>query len=381
MTPTQHLLFGDYPRRVGTPAQHWVFNEAQFDVFLDTIRGTRNAYATVGTLPVVEGQPEVSDKVLFDLDGDKSVFEDEQAADERVAMMRDDPDIADSVLGDVCDEAQQLARASRDDGIPVLGVFSGFGIHVHQLYQPTEDPTVPMTTCAAKYIEELDLQTADWKVVGQPERICRVPNMPRVTHETSRTQSVEDGRSTGLWTVPMDAEVLEQVTPGLLVEKSHSPIELPGADPGGRPQMPVWEEYRDGVTSDTDQPQRPVDKRTSPLAGEMDVEGLLWELVSMPCMVERMLQPNPEHEVRMNGAVMLFNVGLNPQQVEDLYARLGWVDFDRGTTRKHLKSIYRSGYSDMSCSTLREKRLCTRSEEPSECPTFGWSGGACEWKQ
>lgn len=379
MDRVQELLFGGFPRRVGTPAQHWVFNEAQFDLFTDTVEGTRNAYATVGRLPVTEDQTAYSDKVLFDLDGDKSLFPEDAADDRRVAMMRDDPALAESVLGEVCEEAQRLARTSADDGIPVVGVFSGFGIHVHQLYENTAEPTVPMTTCSAKYIEELDLQTADWKVVGQAERICRVPNMPRTTHETGRHEKVLDGRHTGLWTVPLDGQDLRTITPMDLLSLSTEARPTEHLDlPDERPQMPVWEEYRDGVTKDTEVPQRPVDTRTVALDDE-GLESILSDMLQMPCMVQRLTQPNPEHEVRMNCAVLLFNVGLNPQQVTDIYSRLGWVDFDRGTTRKHLESIYRSGYSDMSCQTLREKRLCVKTEEPKDCHCFGWSGGQPEW--
>lgn len=385
MDRAQQLLFGSFPRRVGTPSQFWVFNEAQFDLFANTVDGTRNAYSTVSKQTVgPDGSVEsvISDKVLFDLDGDKSPFPDDAAADERAAMMRQDPDIAAEVLGEVCDEAQRLARASRDDGIPVVGVFSGFGLHIHQLYQPTPDPKVAMTTCAAKYIEELDLQTADWQVVGDIQRICRVPNVERATYrvEGSRGhhQTVLDGRPTGLHTVPLTREELLEVTPQMLLDLSEAP-RAPSFGISERPQMPVWSEYRDGVSADADIPQQPVDERTVPFAEGSDMEGLLLGMIQMPCMVDRMMQPNPEHEVRLNAAVLFFNIGLRPAQVEELYAQMGWVDFDRETTRGHLEHIYQNGYSDMSCETIREKRLCTRPENPEDCRCFGWSGGQPEW--
>lgn len=381
MRPTQEVLFGAFPRRVGTPAQHWVFNEAQFDLFTDTVEGSRNSYATVGVLPLTEAGDAVSDKVLFDLDGDKSAFTDDAADDRRVAQMRADPTMAAEVLAEVCEDAQRLARESRDDGIPVVGVFSGFGIHVHQLYQPTTDPSVAMTTVAKRYIEKADLGTADWAVVGQPERICRVPNMPRMTHRTGRRDRIRDGTFTGLYTVPLTHDELVDVTPEWLLDVSQQPREL-AADALSdqtRSQMPVWEEFRGDANEHADAPQRPVDTRTAPIESDADIEGLLEELISMPCMVQRLMQPNPEHEVRLNGAVLMFNCGLKPQHVLNIYSAIGWVDFSRETTRKHLRSIYRNGYSDMTCQTLRSKGLCVRADDPSDCPTYGWSDTDCGW--
>jgi DNA primase large subunit len=100
----------------------------------------------------------------------------------------------------------------------------------------------------------------------------------------------------------------------------------------------------------------------------------------MPCMVQRILQPNPEHEVRLNVAVMLFNVGMTPEDVTNIYGQLGWVDFDRNVTKNYLKDIYRSGYSDMSCRTLREEKLLCVQDDPSDCSCYGWSGGEVEWQ-
>lgn len=378
MDAVQRELFGTFPRRVGTPSQHWVFNQAQVEVFLDGAEGTYNPYATMSRLdPVWDTENSAfratCDKVLFDLDGDKEAFPDGvKTDDEKVAAMRGDPDVADAVLGEACEDAQELVRASHDDGIPVLGVFSGLGIHVHQLYKPTRDPKVAMTTCAAKYIEELDLQTADWKVVGDPPRICRIPNCRRVTMP-GPDHHIEPGRPTGVWTVPLTGDELRSVDPQTLLALSTEPRVPDELYTRERPQMPVWEEYKDGVEK-ADLPAQPLDQRTADLDEDW-VEDLLWDLVQMPCVVERLLQPNPEHIIRFQGAVLLFSVGLEPNDVLGIFGSLGWVDYDPTVTGKHLNHIYENRYSDMSCRSLREERLCTRQEEPSSCSCHGWSGG------
>lgn len=388
MGPAQRELFGAFPRRVGTPSQFWVFAEGAFDLFVERTAGRRNNYATLGQLRL-DGTA-TTNSVLFDFDspakdegGVWTLSDLADAPDDAVRFerMRADPDIADAVLGEICDEVRQLARAAESDGVECLGVFSGFGVHVHQLYRRTEDPTVPMTTVGAKYIVEEELETPDWSIMGQPERLCRVPNAERCTKAFGDRGQVLDGEPTGVYQIPITHDELREVTPEWLLAASRSP-RYPGHNPDAtHPQMPIWEEYRDGVEDDdaVDLPQRPVNERTAPLDDE-GVEELLRELLQMPCMYERITSPNPHHKVRLNSAVLLFNAGLTPQQVENLFARLGWVDFDRAKTRKFLDHAYRKGYADMSCQSVQGERLCTRGDDPESCPCYGWSGGRAEWK-
>ena len=390
MDAAQRELFGSFPRRVGTPSQHWVFTEAQVDLFLETISGKRNAYVTVNRLPI-DGSGRgltglEADKVFFDFDGDKSALDDGMAADVAVARMRDDPDLADAVLGDAVAEARQLAERSLHDGVPVLGVFSGFGVHVHQLYQPTDEGVqTKQASTARRYIDLLDLETADEAVIDNGQRICRMPNVERTTYEEKESRhgvvKVADGRGTGLWTVPIGGEELTEMTVEWLLEESRGPTYYDeSAFPDDRPEMGVFADYVDDLAHGDDgwSEAKPVEERSD--GPEGDVRVLLEELIRMPCMVERLDQPNPCQTVRVNGAVMLFNLGMNPQEVNALFRRLNWTDYDRKTTMKHLRHIYNNGYSDQSCWTLRRKGMCVV-DDPSDCPTHGWSGGKPEWKQ
>jgi hypothetical protein len=399
MDRAQDLLFGDTPRRVGTPAQHWVFNTGQIDLMLEDIGGRRNAYATLGTLPIVEDEPESIDKVLFDLDSPAKAGEEDEGEwlifdgtereepddKEVIERMREDEEIREQVLGAPANEAQELARASADDGVPVVGVFSGFGIHIHQLYEETEDPEKAMTTTAAKYIDELGLKTPDWAIVGQVERLCRIPNVERVTMPGPR-HIIVDGEGTGLYTIPLTQDELMEITPADLLEMSTEPRVPDGLVPDDRPQMAEWTDYQnffddDGDSDAAERPQKGVAERTTPIEEEW-VKETLYDLIHMPCMVERITSPNPHHEVRQNVAVMLYNVGLNRHQVEAIYEKLGWIDWDREVTRYQLKHIWEKGYSDMSCATIRSRGLCEPEyhDDPESCPTYGWSGGRAEWK-
>lgn len=388
MRTAQEELFGGFPRRVGTPNQFWVFSETQFDHFVDSIDGRRNAYVTVNRLPIDTDSPSLfdveTDKVFFDFDGDKSALPqgEDTPADEAIAAMRSDPDLADEVLGEAVSDARRLAERSIHDGIPVLGVFSGFGVHVHQLYQPTAEGVYTKTASTAhRYIDMLDLQTADPNVIDNGQRICRVPNVERVTTPGPRGE-VRDGRGTDLWTIPLNKNSLQTMSVGWLLDMSKEPLYLNNTYVDDRPEMGVFTDYVEDLTRGEDGwgEAQPVEERETSEPSQRDARTLLEELVRMPCMVERLDQPNPSHTVRVNGAVMLFNVGLNPPEVLSLFQRLNWTDWDRKTTKKHLNHIYRNGYSDQNCSTLRRKGLCVV-DDATECPCYGWSGGDAEWKE
>jgi hypothetical protein len=153
--------------------------------------------------------------------------------------------------------------------------------------------------------------------------------------------------------------------------------------------MEVHDHYVTDFSEESREEQKEVDES---VLGEDEsdeyLEFLLKELLHMPCMYERIQQPEPDHRIRQNFAVMMSNLGFSKSEVHDFIQRIGWVDYDYETTDHQLKQIYRRGYSDMTCASLRKKGLCTvteddkdpQVEEPVECPTYGWSGGKVEWK-
>jgi hypothetical protein len=373
MLPIQRELFGRFPRRVGVPHQWWIFSEGEFDLYTGHVDGVKNVYAAVARRPV--GGKLKMDKVHYDLDstakdenGDWRLFGDENPPDDEVVeRMRSDPDTAEAILGDVCEDARKIAEVSREDDIPIVGVFSGFGIHIYQLYQEREDPDMAVESTAKKYIDEASLRTYDEKIVGEVKRIMRVPNAERVT---------EDGRRCNIVTIPLTVEDLVDITPDFLVENSYGKRKvIPDL-----PERPELEEHADYLDYHSD-PETHVRQRDMGDTVEVDgiLEYLLKEYLRMPCMYERVQQANPDHKVRMNCAVLLFNCGLDPSEVHNLYRRIGWFDYNPEETKKQLKNIYEGRYSEMSCSSLRAKGFCTRMDDPRECPTYGWSGGEAEW--
>ena len=375
MDKVQQELFGEFPRAVGNPHQWVVHSEAEMDVFLDYNNGSNNCYSSICSF--LPGKA-VADKVSYDLDSPtkESVFYDVEGEHKKVEMMRDDSNIADEVLGDVCDEASLLARESMNNDIPIIGVFTGMGIHMHQLFEPTDNPSDEITSTAMKVIDDLSLDTVDGVPVGDVQRIMRVPNCERV-----HIEGVYDDKQSipcGLYTIPLTADELEDCTPQELLDLSQSTRLIDLDYLPERSPMRVFDDYLNEHVQ--------VREDTSLEIGvddfdDKEIVELAKDLLKMPCMYERIIQPNPGHEVRRNLAVMLFNIGFNPDTAEKFIRRLNWRDFNPSVTKKQLQHIWDNGYADMSCRTMQKKGLCTRQDDPKSCSTYGWSGGAAEWKK
>lgn len=363
MDPAQEQLFSRFPRRVGTPVQFWVYSRAHFDSFVDRVVGRKNAYSTVGW--VNRKAKPVVDKVSLDFDSP------EKGSDwglDEVERLQESSAFADSVLGPVADDVSKMATRMLDNETKALGVFTGFGIHFHVLTEPTIEPRQELSSMPQMYRDEEDLDTMDQVPVGDVWRIMRVPN----------AQRIEDGEVTSLWTVPLTLDEMEDITPSELLELSKMPRRTVKAETGERRKMEVFNDYlfsRDAVPTEIE--ELPVDYRD---ATPEKVRIILEEFLQMPCMYQRIAQPDPKHTVRRNAAVLMFNVGMSVEEVLDIYGQLNWVDWDRSYTKKQLQQIYDTGYRDMTCQSIMREGLCVHMDEPQSCPTYGWSGGQCDWR-
>lgn len=376
MDKITEYLFGRFPRRVGSPHQWWVFNEEQMDFFLRKAAGSNNLYATVARFEL-DGTP-VSSKVAYDFDSPRkeSAFPGVTSDEMRMRQMWEDPGKAEAVLGPPLADARCVVETSQARGIPVATVYTGMGFHVYQLYQPLEDPEDAMRSIASKHRKELELDTSDVRVIGDVQRILRIPNQERICKET--------GHGTGFYTIPLSPREVMEWDPSRIVDVARFPrtgltpeVDLGWGWPEERPEMKVEPGYtgRSAIEASTEK-ELEVPHGTH---GEEWARAVLEDLLQMPCMYEHLCQPKPEHPIRVNSAVLLYNAGLQPRDVEDLLMALNFRDQDRQTTRMQTEQIWRGGYADMSCETLRAMGYCTRSEDPKSCPTYGWSGGRADW--
>jgi len=314
----------------------------------------------------------ILDEVFLDLDVDKPDDVEDYAA-ETIPEMRTDRMVADEVLGDVVEDARKAASYLEDQQWPAIGVFSGMGIHIHALTEPEVQPDRELKTMVKQIEDHANLKTLDEKGARQGDynRLCRIANCPRIA---------KDGHQLGLYTIPLTVEELKDITPEELLKWSTEPrqIQTPRGD---RPQMEIIEEYEtksdSGVVDTEVREVGDVDNE----AFDGQFEAFLKDALKMPCMYERLMTRNPDNDVRLNCATLLFNCGLKVKDVAEIYKRLGWFDYDADITREKLEHIYSKGYRTMSCQSVQEKGLCVKErDERKDCEHFGWKGGQCNWQ-
>lgn len=368
MDSIQSLVYGGFPRFVGNPHQFAVYSEKQMDAFIEANDGENNLYSSISHY-TADGVA-VTDKISLDFDTPRkeTSFPFTEAEDEKIDMMRQDPDLAGQVLGNVLDDVKKAIRWCGEREIPTLSVFTGFGIHLHLLYEEEVYPKKELTSTAVKMQEELDLGTLDRVPIGDVHRIMRIPNCHRMY----------SGRKCYLKTIPIGSEELLSWEVDDLLEESHDE-RYPDIPVNGRPEMEIYREYTTG--SEDNVHREPLEVNES-LEFENDyIEWLLKEALKLPCMWKRIMQPNPSQSVRFNSAVMLMNYGLDPDEIFDIFKRLNWVDWDPDETRYQLNNIANGQYADMSCESLQSQGLCVfeKDQRGDECPTYDWSGGNQEY--
>lgn len=223
-----------------------------------------------------------------------------------------------------------------------------------------------LSTCN-KWVSELKLALSDERASGRPYRIMRVPNVERIDHEL--------GEPTGIYTVPLRAAEMAQIQPEDLMTLSASPRPNIGSEPRERPRLKVHEDHlgQDGAGQDK---MRPLPKETT---DDELAATLVKQITRMPCVYERALGTNPPNDVRVKLGIMFLNAGYTPEEATQIFSRLGWVDFDRDITKYQLKKLKESGKGDWSCRTMAGKGLCTRADEKTSCPTYGYRGGHTPW--
>lgn len=367
MTPMQDELFGKFPRDAGIPIRFPLFSSDHFESFIEKSGGRNNLYCSIARY---DHPDYYTDKIFFDFDASwDGLFGVGVNPPEKFEILRKDPRLADKFLGEVIEESKRLVQKSSEEDIPVAGAFTGKGIHVYQFYQEEKYPREEMLSTANRYKEELQLEHLDPKPIGDVMRISRIPG----------SQRIWNGVRCPLFTTPLTASDMLQMDAEWLLELSESPSTVSVDIPEDRPQMEVYDDYLNSFGRNISQ------QEFDPSEAGINDEFLEWyikRVVKMPCISERALTKGPNHEVRLNLAIHLFNAGLSKNTILGIISQLNWDDFDREYTKKQLNQIQRRGYTEFSCRRMRDEGLCIHHEDPRECPTYGWKNDeGCRWKE
>lgn len=368
MDDIQHELMGRFPRFVGQPKQWAVFDEGTFDDFLSHNEGEADCYSRISWYG--RDGSIMLDEVFLDLDGEKPSGFGVSSDTDMVQMLRSDKGYRNDVLGRVVDDVREIAELCHEESIPVVGVYTGKGVHIHALFEERASPQDAFSSRQRWFVEECDVDTFDEQVNGDIKRLCRVPNCRRYDEKL--------GQPTDMYTVPLSKDEMRQITVDELVRfgRSQRQISVPGES---RPPFLQAPDYESEISYQVEEVEAQETGQMTEVTEKL--EAWLKDVLQLPCMYERLQTRNPSHYVRLNSAVLMFNVGMSVSEVLTVFSQLGWHDFDRKVTRKHLKQIKRRGYVSMSCSKIQSKGLCvfSKGERAEECPHYGYNGGDKEY--
>jgi len=233
-------------------------------------------------------------------------------------------------------------------------------------------PDRELRTMTRMIEDEASLQTLDEKGARQGDynRLCRIANCPRVA---------SDGYPLSLYTIPLTVQELVDITPDDLLKMAEEPRQVP-LPSGDRPKMEIFEDYEPDTEAGVVDVDTAEVGEVSPSEYGEQFETFVRDVLKMPCMYERLMTRNPDHDVRLNCAALMFNSGMGVDGVQDVFRKLGWFDYDPEITRDKLEHIYDNRYRTMSCQTIQEKGLCVYEKgEREDCETFGWKGGQASW--
>ena len=366
MDSVQEILFGEYPRFVANPVQWACFDEGSFDMFLDANEGEANCYSRISWYARDGGI--MLDEVFLDLDSEFKI--NGMSETEMVDRLFSDGQFRQDLLGGVVKDVRSVAKFCREESIPLIGVYTGKGVHLHALFESRREPVQELKSRQDWFVEECNLSTFDGQVRGDIKRLCRVPNCRRYDDELEQP--------TKLYTVPLSHNELLDVTVDELVDFSVSPriIPIPGES---RPPFLSVPDYDGGGAVEMVE----VEQKATGEFGEVSekMEAWLQDVLQLPCMYERIQTRNPAHSVRLNCAVLMFNVGMTVEEVLTVFKQLGWRDFDEQVSRKHLRQIKRKGYVPMSCAKIQASGLCVfdQGSRVEKCEQFGFRGGESEF--
>jgi hypothetical protein len=375
MNESLRTLINGFPRTVsaavdGDLIQHYVHSEREMEVFIEHNKPDKNLYFSIARMR--QDMRPVTGLVSFDFDSplEESIFDDDITDGEKIRRMREDSDVAYKVLGQVWDDTQSLVRECREQSIPVICVFSGLGVHAHLLYQERVNPVEEKTTTSLHFVEECGLETWDRKVISDTKRILRVPN----------SQRIDERGSTGTWCIPMtESEVVNNSLMEML-NRCTEPKSIPIHSRYREENRPRMQAYEDVDFDESETGSVEMKGKLSDIPD--DVEYIVRNCIPLPCVRERFLTRNPSHYIRFSAVCFLFQSGFSPDEVQKIISQLNWVDYDKQTTRKQVKNIWKNRYSELSCSRLQRLGLCVYgpefeqfSNDKEDCETYNYTSG------
>ena len=334
MDQTTLELFGRTPREVGNPQRYPIYNLKQLQKFKDNNNGISNCYVSLYPSNYL------IDKVFFDFDYGLTVLEDTKA----------------------------VFRYLTDQGDKVIPVVSGKkGYHLYWLLKPHiygPDVKVLLTKATYRIIHEVFGEFTQQSVIGDDgkqrqifrtkdriiaidpacagdiSRLVRIPNTLRPPQNTSYCTYLPPDNFLDM----TESEILHH-------HKSQHHYRF-DTDRTGCPLLTDFEYDLDTNFKEHQQWQT-LSKPITTSNPNIFLKNIL-----RPCIYNRITIQHPTHLIRVIATIDLLNMGFNPESILDVYSTLGWEDFDKHTTQKHI--LHCRKYKPYSCTKLRQLGIPTQ---------------------
>jgi len=292
-------LFTPFPREVGNPARRVVKNLKQFKNFIEINNGKKDCLVALYPVDLRV------DKLWFDFDG-AGAYEDFKRAYLYCLEM----------------------------GYSAIPVASGKkGYHLYILIRPGYHDKKTLRNATLSLAQNFNTNgSLDLQVIGDIRRLSRIPN----------TLRPPENKTYCVYLPPDFYKMSEREINALL-----SSPQIYDYDSRNPPRIDelITEDFDETEcrckVSSNGQPPLPIPK---------DLDAFL-KLTLRPCLYKRIKQPEPPHVVRVAATLDYLNAGLNPEEIQSIYERIGWVDYDPEITDYQIRSLI--GLKPYSCRKLR----------------------------
>ena len=323
------VLFRHFPRVVGfRPATREFFKRKKVTTRLEFLKLINRYSGTYEIFTSIYDNDKTIDKIFIDIDS-----------------------------YDTLDRALNIAKRLYEKltvsmKLPVIPVFSGMkGFHLHILLKPKqyEHASDLLTNATLQLVTEKTdeegigqvIECVDQRFIGAINSLCRVPNTERIglnAYCVSLPQSF------------LDLSLKEIIK----LSKSKQTFEY---DFSGYKFCYLTELINDqDIFSDVDRTYntKEFDKvgfdRINFFPKSGDVKRYLKPLLP-PCLFNEIIKPEPSHAIRVATTAFLL-MFLEPKQIENIFSRLGWVDYNQRMTHYQVQNISQRAIRPFSCKKL-----------------------------
>lgn len=283
----REAIFQNYPRMVGNPWQHPVFNQSQLNYFASLNSG-KNDDCFASVCSYQNGYPVFEDNFL-------------------------ENDVSD--LNEGIKPVQRVITWYEQHGIPFVVLYSANrGFHVHGSFEPEIINPETLKKFNNMLLKETNTTEAfDSHITNDVRRLARIPNTKRLNE---------------LWCIPLSVETVFSGTPSFqILELAKSP-QFISYKFQKRPRITEF------VQNTESKNNLEIVCHQAPTKGSFFIKDVL-----RPCVHKKLCSPNPSESVRLTAVIEAFNHGITSEKLFEVFESLRWVDWNRSYTKYKLQYI------------------------------------------